>query len=99
MKQGTERMAKMAAEQLKQVYESNGFTIYWRQMERELNRARLWARAASIHARTNGTSAEKLGLEVMYRNGYVECLERVMEIKDELLEELEAGRIPWEAKK
>jgi len=72
---------------LRECYDTPGFKLYSDQLNRELRRAELSVLAG---VRDNLPNAD-----VKYRQGFLDCLTRMIEVQEEMAQALEEGRIPW----
>lgn len=104
-KQKIDAELKRMAQELRQLDDNDGYKVLKAQLDRELKRAALWVGNTSAEMamsagndpwlRNSTTFAVALGMEQAKRMGYLECLQRIVSLKEEVIQELEKGRIPW----
>lgn len=85
--------APYLAERLKEMYDSEGFKIWWGQYEREMKRTEKWVMTSPMLE-----NAEKTAMELSKRQGFLLGLRQMATMTEELLEELQKGNVPWRAK-
>jgi hypothetical protein len=95
--------ALMMAEALRTLPDVPGFKLYENQLKREKQRAAAHVGATPeemmVRYRDHRNVVEyatAFAIELARREGYLECLQRVLAIRGEMVEELQAGRIPWQ---
>lgn len=78
------------AERLKEMYDSEGFKIWWAQYQREIRRVEKWVMTSPTK-----DTAEKTAMELIMRQGFLTGIKKIEDMTVEMLEELEKGRVPW----
>lgn len=81
------------AERLKEMYDSEGFKIWWGQYQREISRVEQWVMTSPTLQ-----SAEQTAMELCKRQGFLLGTRKVAEMTQDLLEELMKGNVPWRNK-
>lgn len=74
------------AQRLQKCYRSRGFKLFWAQVQREIERAKVYV---------IGTPRDSSLAEFNYRRGFLAGIQRMEFVKTELEEALTRGKIPW----